>query len=118
MNGSSDFIIKLFDTLKESTDKNERTMQTLINQQQILVDTVKHMPINEIRKEIQDHIESAQKERNVILDHIIKMDFKITKMIITVVVAFSILAGGYLFIRSVVDHTSTKTPTHIQQINP
>jgi hypothetical protein len=118
MNGSSDFIIKLFDTLKESTDKNERTMQTLINQQQILVDTVKHMPINEIRKEIQDHIDSAKEERNIILDHIVKMDFKITKMIITVIVAFTIVTGGYLFIRSIVDHTITNTPTHIQQTNP
>ena len=85
MNGSPDIILKLFDTLKDSTDKNERPMQTLINQQQTLVDNVRHMPIEEIRQDIKDHIVSAQAERKVISDKIVKIDSKVTKMILVCV---------------------------------
>ena len=91
MNGSSDIIIKLFDTLKDATNKSESTMQTLITQQQTLVDTVKHMPMNEIRQDIKDHIISAQKERKDISSKIEKVDSKVGKMIVVVVVAFAIL---------------------------
>jgi len=104
MNGSPDIILKLFDTLKDSTDKNERTMQTLITQQQLLVDNVTHLPINEIRQDIKDHIISAHEERKGISDKILKIDGKISKMIIVVLVAFTILSGSYLFVRSSLDH--------------
>lgn len=105
MNGSSpDIILKLFDTLKDSTDKNERTMQTLITQQQTLVDTVKHMPITEIRQEIKDHIVSAEKERKGILDKVIRLDSKVGKMIIVVIVAFTIISGGYVLVTHDVEH--------------
>jgi len=105
MNGSPDIILKLFDTLKDSTDKNERTMQTLINQQQTLVDTVSHMPISEIRQEIKDHITSAHEERKEISVKVDKVDSKVAKMIIVVLVAFSILTGGFFIIKSSVDFT-------------
>jgi cation transport ATPase len=104
MNGSSDIILKLFDTLKDSTDKNERTMQVLINQQQTLVDNVTHLPINEIRQEIKDHISSAQKERKDIENKVDKVDSKVTKMIIVVLVAFTIITGGYTLIAHDSDH--------------
>ena len=118
MNGSSDIVLKLFDTLKESTDKNERTMQTLINQQQALVDNVKHMPIEEIRQDIKDHIVSAHDERIVISDKVDKVDSKITKMIITVVVAFTILTGSWMFMRSMAeyDHQDLRKDI-IQELN-
>jgi len=103
MNGSSDIILKLFDTLKDSTDKNERTMQTLINQQQTLVDTVTHMPIAEIRQEVKDHIVSAHEERKGIISIINKIDSKVTKMILVVVVAFTILGVSYVYVRNTVD---------------
>jgi hypothetical protein len=104
MNGSPDIILKLFDTLKESTDKNERTMQTLINQQQTLVDKVRHMPIDEIKQDIKDHIVSAQKERKGISDKIDNVNTKVTKMIIVVLVSFVIITGGFMFIRSAAEY--------------
>ena len=96
--GSPDIILKLFDTLKESTDKNERTMQILISQQQSLVENVTHLPISEIKEEIKDHIVSAHAERKVIEDKIDKIDHKVAKMIIVVLVASTILGGGWLYL--------------------
>lgn len=96
MNGNPEIIIKLFDTLKDATDKNERTMQTLINQQQTLVDTVKHMPIDEIRQEVKDHVVSAKEERQGILDKLGNVDSKVGKMILVVVVAFTLFSSAVL----------------------
>lgn len=96
MNGSSDIILKLFDTLKDSTDKNERTMQTLIHQQQVLVDNVTHMPMEEIRKDIKEHIVSAHEERKGILNKIVKVDGRVVKMIIVVVVAFTLFTSAIM----------------------
>jgi len=106
MNGSPDIILKLFDTLKDSTDKNERTMQTLISQQQILVDNVTHLPIEEIRQDIKDHIISAREERKGIMDKIVDVDGRVVKMIIVVVVAFTILTGGFTIIKTLSDSTT------------
>jgi len=115
-NGNPEIILKLFDTLKESTDKNERTMQTLINQQQALVDHVKHMPMKEIRQEIQDHIESAFNEREqiktkidtkseTILEKLRTIDTKVVKMIVVVIVAFAIISGGTIIFRALSETT-------------
>jgi exonuclease V gamma subunit len=104
MNGSSDIILKLFDTLKDSTDKNERTMQTLINQQQTLVDSVTHMPIGEIRQEIKEHVISAKAERGNISDKVDRVESKVAKMIIVVLVSFTILSGGWLYMNNEHDH--------------
>jgi predicted PurR-regulated permease PerM len=103
MNGSSDIIIKLFDTLKDSTDKNERTMQTLINQQQVLVENVTHLPIDEIKQDIKDHIVSAREERKVISDKVDTISSKVTKMILVVVAAFSLFTVAYFVVRSTSD---------------
>jgi hypothetical protein len=111
MNGSPDIILKLFDTLKDSTDKNERTMQILINQQQKLVETVTYMPINEIRQEVKDHIVSAHEERKGIEDKIDKIDHKVAKMIVVVLVSFTILSGGWLYF----DHQHNSTPVKQDQ---
>jgi hypothetical protein len=114
MNGSPDIIIKLFDTLKDSTDKNERTMQTLINQQQALVDNVKHMPIDEIKQDIKDHIVSAHDERKEISGKVDKVDSKVTKMILVVVVAFALISSAVLIGR-MSQPTDTSTHSSIEE---
>ena len=94
---SPDVIIKLFDTLKDATNKNESTMQTLINQQATLVEHVKHLPIDEIKTDIKDHVKSAQEERKSIEGKIDKVDSRIVKMIIVVGVAFSLFGTALMF---------------------
>jgi hypothetical protein len=114
MNGSSDIILKLFDTLKDSTDKNERTMQILINQQQTLVDNVTHMPIDEIRQEIKEHVVSAKKERVEISGKVEKVDSKVGKMILVVIVAFTLFSSAVL-IGNLTNRTSTPTHDDLQE---
>ena len=109
MNGNPEIIIKLFDTLRDATDKNEKTMQTLINQQQLLVDRVKHMPIGEIRQEVKDHVVSAKEERKVIEGKVDKVASKVGKMILVVIVAFTLFSSAVL----IANVTNKKdTPTH------
>ena len=44
-----------------------------------------------------------------------KVDSKVTKMIITVVVAFTILVGSWMFIRSASDYDHSKGRPNIEQ---
>jgi len=114
MNGNPEIIIKLFDTLRDATDKNERTMQTLINQQQILVENVTHMPIEEIRQEVKDHIVSAEAERKVISDKVDKVDSKVGKMILVVIVAFTLFTSAVL-VAKLTDKKDTTTHSNIEE---
>ena len=106
---SPDVIIKLFDTLKDATNKNENTMQTLINQQSTLVEHVKHLPIEEIKTDIKDHVKSAQEERKDIADKVDKTDSRVVKMIIVVVVAFTLFSSAILIAKLVDDPQPSHT---------
>ena len=106
---SPDVIIKLFDTLKDATNKNESTMQTLINQQATLVEHVKHLPIDEIKTDIKDHVKTAQEERKVIEGKVDKADSRVVKMIIVVVVAFTLFSSAILIAKLVDDSEPTHT---------
>jgi len=105
---SPEFILKLFDTLKDATNKNETTMQTLINQQATLVEHVKHLPIDEIKTDIKDHVKTAKEERTIISDKVDKVDSRVVKMIIVVVVAFTLFSSAVLIAKL----TDPKPPTH------
>jgi len=105
---SPEFILKLFDTLKDATNKNETTMQTLINQQATLVEHVKHLPIDEIKTDIKDHVKTAKEERTSISDKVDKVDSRVVKMIIVVVAAFTLFSSAVLIAKL----TDPKPPTH------
>jgi hypothetical protein len=99
MTDQLDFLDKLFDTLKETTDKSTKTIQTLIDQQNALVNTVEKMPVSEIRQEIKDHIFSAHEEREKIVNNLDKLFIKVNdlttrvKIMIGVVIAAVAISG-------------------------
>lgn len=92
MKDQLDFIDKLFDTLKETTDDNTKTLQKLVEQQISLVGTVEKWPIPEIKQDIKDHVVSAFNERKGISEKIDELSVKV-KIMIGVVVAVVALTG-------------------------
>ena len=121
-----DFIGKLFDTLKETTDDNTVVVQKLVDQQNNLVVTVEKMPISEIRQELKDHVSAAHDERKGILDKVeIKTDkildkmkkvitdmselsSKIKLMIAVVAIAVALTGVAYFVGRFLVDTSNKK----------
>jgi len=112
-----DILVKLFDTLKASADKNEDATQQLIGQQHELVNHIKNMPIKELHDALKEH--SKDSNTNIdecsgtvtttsgkLMAELNIISSKVSRMILVVAVAFSILTGTYVVIRTVSDDNS------------
>ena len=121
MSDNINILVKLFETLKESSDKNEEATQTLIIQQLDMVNHIKHLPIEDLKTALKEHAKDSKKEiddcagtvestTGDIMELLRSVNTKITKMIVTVVVAFAVMTGGYFLIVSAANK-STQTPT-------
>jgi len=117
MADSIDVLVKLFDTLKFSSDKNEDATKQLISQQQDLVTYINNLPVKDLRDAIKEH--SKDSKTNIdncsnavavktkdLMTEIKKVNSKVSKMILVVAVAFTILTGTYVVIRTVADDNS------------
>jgi len=109
-----DILVKLFDTLKASTDKNEDTTQQLIGQQHELVNYIKNMPIKDLHAALKEHSKDSkiniddcsgtvQSTSNDLMVEIKGLAGKVSKMILVVVVAFTIVMGGIGIVATVTD---------------
>ena len=114
MNENMDVLLKLFDVLKEATDKNEHAVQRLITQQHDLVDHIRHLPVEDLQLALKDHQKISSGEMDVctetiettssdLMSELRKVTSRVNKMILVVSVAFSLMAGTYILVRSVSD---------------
>jgi len=114
MTDSMDILVKLFDTLKASTDKNESSTQQLIGQQQDLVTYIKNLPIKDLRDALNIHVKDSASnidscsnivklKTGVLMDELKKISVKISKMTLVAVVIFTVLAGAYVIVRTISD---------------
>ena len=110
MSDNINILVKLFETLKESSDRNEEATQKLILQQLEMVNHIKHLPIDDLREALKEHAKDSKKEIDDcagtvesttfdIMELLRTINNKITKMVIVVIVAFSVVTGGYFLIR-------------------
>ena len=126
MSDTLDFVSKLFDTLKEASKDSNTALQRLVSQQQELVNHVKGLPITELHEALKDHdtnskgeidacTETVETKTDTILTKVNLIDGKIGKMITVVLVAFGLLAGTYIFVRSAVDVDSNGNHSQLEQ---
>jgi predicted PurR-regulated permease PerM len=108
--GGSEIIVKLFDTLKDSSDKTTEALNNLISQQNELISHVNHLPIDDLKQALRDRSDQAAKDvekssidSKTILEKLRDMDKKLSKVLIAIAVAFSIIAAAYIIVRSTTD---------------
>ena len=115
MTDNIDILMKLFDTLKQASDKHESTLQKLIEQQHKLVGHIEYLPIKELQNALESHgkestndittcTDTVTSTSDTLIEKVRSIDSKISKMIIVVIVAFSILTGGFLIIKAATDY--------------
>jgi pyruvate/2-oxoglutarate dehydrogenase complex dihydrolipoamide acyltransferase (E2) component len=115
MANNIDILLKLFATLKESSDKNEEATKQLILQQLELVGHIKHLPIDDLRQALKEHAKDSEENIDActetvevtgkdLMEEIKKLASKVNKMILIVLVTFTILTGAYVVIRSTADN--------------
>jgi len=118
MSDNINILVKLFETLKASSDKNEDATQQLIVQQLDLVGHIKNLPIDDLREALREHAkdsaadidtcsETVENTSGDLMKELKTIGNKVNKMILIVVVAFSMLAGSYIFVRSISDNETT-----------
>jgi preprotein translocase subunit SecG len=111
---SIDILVKLFDTLKESSDESKRVVQTLVTQQQDLVSHIKTLPISDLKENLKEHSKQSIDDINTctqkveaksdnIMGKLRGIDSKVTKMIIVMSVLFTLLAVSYFIVRHTID---------------
>ena len=114
MSDNITILVKLFETLKESSDKNEDATQQLIVQQLELVGHIKHLPIEDLKQALKEHAkdsadsidlcaETVEVTGKDLMEEIKKLAGKVNKMILVVLVTFTVLTGTYVFISNVAD---------------
>jgi len=126
-------LIKLFDTLRESSNRNEDSTQKLIMQQLELVGQIKNLPVDDLKQALKEHAkESADNidgcsgiielKTNDIMEALRTVINKLNKMMLIVVVVTSVLSGGYFIIKTITDTqskvyiTDEKTQTLLESI--
>lgn len=92
MSDPIEILSKLFETLKDASNRNELATQKLIDQQMELVGHIKSMPLEEIRKALTLHVNDSAKG-------ILDISNKITKIFIIVGVTLTVATSGYFLIR-------------------
>ncbi len=117
MSNNINILLKLFETLRESSDKNENTTQQLVVQQLELVGHIKHLPIEDLRDALKEHAKESSEDIDAcsetventsgdLMLEIKKLISKVNKMILVVIVAFTVSAVAYGIIKTVADSDS------------
>lgn len=115
MTDNIEILVKLFETLKTSSDKNEESIRQLIVQQLELVNHIKHMPITDLKQALKEHATDSAKDIDTcsetintttadLMREIKIISSKLTKMLIALSLVVTIATGGYFIIRATVDN--------------
>jgi len=107
MADSMDIMMKLFDTLKQASDKHEETLQKLIEQQHVLIGHIEYLPFKELQQALKDHneestdnidacTEKVETTSEKILKKVNVIENKISRMILVVIVSFSLLTTAFI----------------------
>jgi DNA-binding transcriptional MerR regulator len=117
-----EILVRLFETLKDSSIRNENVSQRLLMQQIEMVNQIKNLPVEDLKVALKEHMADSAKDINTCagtieihtndIKELIKvLTNKVSKMITVVAVTFSLLAGTYTVMRVVSDEQS-----HIDQL--
>lgn len=110
MSDSVEILSKLFDTLKDASDKNEQATQKLVEQQIVLVGKIKSMPMEDLKTALKEHSDRSENNMTTcngiielktaeIMDLLRILLGKINKILIVFSLVVAITAGSYVIIR-------------------
>lgn len=114
MTDNIEILVKLFETLKTSVDKNEDATKQLIIQQLELVSHIKSLPVNDLREALKEHAKESAKEINActevvsvtnsdVMSLLRSISGKLTKLFVVIGLIITISTTGYFIIRAVSD---------------
>lgn len=114
MTDNIEILVKLFETLKASSDKNEETTRQLVVQQLELVNQIKNLPIEDLKQALKEHAKDSANNidacsqvvsvtSNDVMGELRSIKGKLTKLLIAIGLVVTIATGGYFVLRAVSD---------------
>ncbi len=102
-----DFLLKLFDTLKDSSKETQQLCHALLTNQNDIGNLLKNIPVKELKYILKEHskessndiktcAEAVETKSDTILDRIKTIEAKIGKMILVVIVAAGLFSVALL----------------------
>ncbi len=109
-----EILTKLFDTLKDQMKDLQVMSQAILTNLNSIGNYIKHLPMEELRESLKEHskessdeiencTETVETKTDNILEKVNIIESRVSRMILVVVVAFSLLSGAYLFGRYSMD---------------
>lgn len=97
---------RLFDTLRDASNRNEKSTDKLIDQQIKLIGEIKNMPITDIKTALKDHADQTAVDKkeidthtNEIMEMLRIILGKVNKMMTVFALVVAITMGTYVVIR-------------------
>ena len=105
-----DLLIKLFDTLKDSSKETQQLCHAMLTNQQNIGNYIKTLPISDLKEALKEHskestdeigtcTETVESKSDIILEEVKEIKGKVTKMILVVIVAFTLFTSAVLIAR-------------------
>lgn len=121
-----DLLIKLFDTLKDSSKETQELCRAMLTNQTRIGSTMKGIPFDEIKSMLKEHAKESSQEIDTcaetvetksdgLMEEIKNIGHKVNRMILVVVVAFSVMTGGYFLIKYAADTDNSKELQRIEE---
>jgi len=105
-----DLLIKLFDTLKDSSKETQQLCHAMLTNQQNIGNYIKTLPMSDLKEALKEHskestdeigtcTETVESKSDIILEEVKEIKGKVTKMILVVIVAFTLFTSAVLIAR-------------------
>jgi len=103
-------LIKLFDTLKDSSKETQQLCHAMLTNQQNIGNYIKTLPMSDLKEALKEHskestdeigtcTETVESKSDIILEEVKEIKGKVTKMILVVIVAFTLFTSAVLIAR-------------------
>jgi len=125
----TDFLLKLFDTLKDASKETQQLCHALLTNQNDIGNLLKNIPVKELKDTLKEHskessadikacTEIIELKNDGVLDRLKTVETKIAKMILVVIVAVGLFSAALLIgslVRDKDDSINSEIITEIQK---
>ena len=122
-----DLLIKLFDTLKDASKETQQLCHAMLTNQNNIGNFMKNLPMNELKQALKDHskestdeigtcTETVETKTDNILERVKAIEGKIGKMILVVVVAFTLFGSAIMIANFTNPHSQSQDRDTITEL--
>lgn len=122
----TDLLLKLFDTLKDASKETQQLCHAMLTNQQNIGSYIKQLPMTDLKEALKEHSKEASDEigtctetvettTDTILERVKLIESKIGKMILVVLVAFTLFSSA-LFVAKYITTSDSESHEKLEKV--